>query len=175
VRCTPASCTCATCRACRRPCGRRIARWEGDPPAVAEDDISTDRALRIIRNLVSWLDATGGLAAHPRPAPPRIKRKASKERQRDIDAGVWPRTWIFGQDVKLRPELRRMAKEFALVQSPHKIDGWTVRVQHVVRGHWKMQAHGEARAQRKRMWIEPYWRGPEGAAAWAHLYTADPT
>ena len=148
--------------------------WEGDPPAVPEDDITTDRALRIIRNLVSWLDATGGLSAHPRPQPPRLKKKASKERQRAVDDGIWPRTWIFGQDVKLRPELRRMAKEFALVQSPHKIEGWEVRVQHVVRGHWKMQAHGEARALRKRLWIEPYWRGPEGAAAWAHLYTAEP-
>lgn len=36
-------------------------------------------------------------------------------------------------------------------------------VQHVVRGHWKNQPHGAARAQRKTLWIEPYWRGDEDA------------
>ena len=24
---------------------------------------------------------------------------------------------------------------------------------------------------RKHIFIEPFWKGPEGAAAWAHLYT----
>jgi hypothetical protein len=30
---------------------------------------------------------------------------------------------------------------------------------HVVRGHWRMQACGHGRAQRKPMWIKPHWRG----------------
>jgi hypothetical protein len=36
-------------------------------------------------------------------------------------------------------------------------------VQYVVRGHWKNQAHGSGRAERKFIHIEPYWRGPEDA------------
>lgn len=32
-------------------------------------------------------------------------------------------------------------------------------VQTLVRGHWKMQAHGPARTLRKALHIEPYWRG----------------
>jgi hypothetical protein len=31
----------------------------------------------------------------------------------------------------------------------------------VVRGHWKNQAHGEGRKLRKRIWIEPFWKGEE--------------
>lgn len=30
---------------------------------------------------------------------------------------------------------------------------------HVVRGHWRMQACGHGRAQRKPTWIKPHWRG----------------
>jgi hypothetical protein len=84
------------------------------------------------------------------------------------------KNWMFGQNVKLRPELRRLASEFALAQSKdHAVPGWKLRVQHVVRGHFKFQPHGEGRTQRKRIWVEPYWRGPEGTAAWAHIYQAD--
>lgn len=31
----------------------------------------------------------------------------------------------------------------------------------VVRGHYRNQAHGAERALRKRIWIQPYWKGPE--------------
>lgn len=37
-------------------------------------------------------------------------------------------------------------------------------VQHIVRGHWKLQACGPNLSERKPIWIQPYWRGPEGAA-----------
>lgn len=30
-----------------------------------------------------------------------------------------------------------------------------------VRGHWRNQAHGEGRQLRKRIWILPFWKGPE--------------
>jgi len=152
--------------------------WEGDPPYVPEDQITTDKALRIIKNLVAWLDATGGLTAHPAPEHPyaRNPRKASPERQREIATGIWPHVWLFGKGVKLQPELRKVAREFALSQSQeHALPGWKVRVQHVVRGHWKNQAHGEGRSLRKRIWLQPYYRGPEGEAAWAHLYEAGET
>lgn len=149
--------------------------WEGDPPFVPEDSISLDRSLRIIKNLLSWLDATGGLEQQARPQPPHVKRKASKARQQDLDAGTWPHVWIFGKDVKLRPELRRMAQEFALAQSAqHNRPGWKLRARLVIRGHFKQQAYGEGKLLRRRIWVEPYWRGPEGAAAWAHLYDVAP-
>jgi hypothetical protein len=36
-------------------------------------------------------------------------------------------------------------------------------VQFLVRGHWRNQACGPAMAERKWIWIEPYWKGPEDA------------
>lgn len=36
-------------------------------------------------------------------------------------------------------------------------------LQHIVRGHYKRQVIGEGRSNRKVIWVEPYWRGPEGA------------
>lgn len=35
------------------------------------------------------------------------------------------------------------------------------KVQFLVRGHWRQQAHGAGRALRKTIWIEPHWKGPE--------------
>lgn len=44
-----------------------------------------------------------------------------------------------------------------------KHGGKSPTVQCVVAGHWKMQPYGPGRAERKRIFIEPYWRGPEDA------------
>lgn len=35
------------------------------------------------------------------------------------------------------------------------------KVQFIVRGHYKMQTHGEGSQLRKRIWVRPYWKGPE--------------
>jgi hypothetical protein len=35
------------------------------------------------------------------------------------------------------------------------------KVQFLVRGHWRDQAHGHARTLRKTIWIQPFWKGPE--------------
>lgn len=32
-----------------------------------------------------------------------------------------------------------------------------------VRGHWKSQAHGKGLSERKHIFVEPYWKGPEAA------------
>ena len=34
----------------------------------------------------------------------------------------------------------------------------------IVRGHWRQQACGEGRLERRRKWIQPFWKGPDGAA-----------
>ena len=42
------------------------------------------------------------------------------------------------------------------------VDGRKLNVRVRVQGHWRNQAHGEGRALRKTIWIQPFWRGPEG-------------
>lgn len=39
--------------------------------------------------------------------------------------------------------------------------GKTLDKRFIVRGHWRNQACGEGMKQHKRMWIFPYWKGPE--------------
>ena len=39
--------------------------------------------------------------------------------------------------------------------------GKTLNVKFIVRGHWRNQACGKDHLDRKRMWIYPYWKGPE--------------
>ena len=38
-----------------------------------------------------------------------------------------------------------------------------VTVRSLVSGHWRNQPCGEGKQDTKRIWIEPFWRGPEGA------------
>jgi len=46
-------------------------------------------------------------------------------------------------------------------------------VQLLVKGHYKRQAHGPGRSERKVIWIEPYWRGPEDAPIRNRSYTKE--
>lgn len=76
-----------------------------------------------------------------------------------------PRIWVVGRDVKLPRVLRDAAREGCL-GGP----GWKLRTRHVVCGHYRMQPYGEKSALRKRIWIEPFWQGPEGEEAFMHLH-----
>lgn len=49
------------------------------------------------------------------------------------------------------------------VQRGEKHKGGKLTVQFLVRGHWKNQVHGAGRALRKRIWIQPFWKGDENA------------
>ena len=71
---------------------------------------------------------------------------------------------------KLRAELRALDKQRRIILGPdvklEVLDGGsgaplTVRVR--VQGHWKRQAFGPKKSERKIIWIEPYWRGPDDA------------
>lgn len=119
--------------------------------------------IRILANFGFWLDASGSRDT--------VKKKKTKAQQKRRDKGKWPEIWLVGKKVSLSSELMDVAKDIATKDSgaqPRK--GWQQRVQHLVRGHWKMQSHGPSSSLRKRLWVEPYMRGPEGKVAWAHIY-----
>lgn len=142
----------------------------GDPEYIPEDQLSVKAAVQVVRNFVAWLDSTGGVKGKSQP----VRRGKSKESKRKADSGVYPRVWLLGKEVKLRTELKRCAAEVALGASKrHAPKGWRVRNRAIVRGHWKQQSYGPKHSLRKLKRIEPYWRGPEGEAAWSHIYTDD--
>lgn len=135
-------------------------------PLVEDDFRTIEVTLRLVRNLVAWVEAHGS-------GEPEGKRSTNGNYARDSKGNVLPTTFVLGREVKLSPELRRVAAEVALGEK-HGGPGWKLRMRYCVRGHWKMQAHGEGHKERKRIFVAPYWKGPEGAAAWAHVFTANP-
>ena len=47
------------------------------------------------------------------------------------------------------------------------------KVQFLVRGHPRQQAHGAGRALRKLIWVKPFWKGPEGGKVLLRKYRVD--
>lgn len=92
----------------------------------------------------------------------RVKATPTRIPERPVT--VMPRVWLIGQDVKLPKEVRDAARgavvcavgSDAVARQP-----WILHARHLVRGHWKRQFCGPGRADRRRIWVAPYWRGPD--------------
>jgi hypothetical protein len=74
---------------------------------------------------------------------------------------VPPDNRIFKLGKPLELDLRPKLKEY-LSHGSKRREGAPPSVQFLVRGHWKMQVHGKGRLERKRIWITPFWKGPDG-------------
>lgn len=113
---------------------------------------------RVFGGLCAWLASCPTDMRHP------VKRPTSVRQPRNWKA---PRWFEVGKTVRLGPHLIRAAKE---LDNPIKRSEWKLSSRHVVRGHYRNQVCGVGRADRKTIWVQPFWRGPEGEKAWAHIY-----
>lgn len=138
----------------------------GEPAPGKEDQISLVSSLRLIKNLCFWLEGTRALE---KIEPSKKKKPKTKKASKKAYKGPPVTTYVLGREVKVQSQLRDMASEIALGRTRNAPSGWKLRLRHVVHGHWKNQAHGKGLKLRKRIWVEPYWRGPEGEEAWKHL------
>jgi hypothetical protein len=82
--------------------------------------------------------------------------------------GDWQRRMRRGSPVPIGPRIYRLTRDVkvdvrAALGDYLRGGGESPTVQILVRGHWKWQAHGPSMTLRKRIHIEPYWRGPEDA------------
>lgn len=127
--------------------------WEGNDP-------SQDALIHWLANVVlyitmsgargdaqptnqEWLDLTARLSKmHGGP-----KKERLKERRRSLDPGY---KIFLGRDV--------------LPLGPAR-EGTSPTVRTLVQGHWRNQACGPKFSERKLIWIEPFWRGPDLAEA----------
>ena len=80
-------------------------------------------------------------------------------------------THNLGAEIKLPKELRDAAKAFAMRGT--NPTAWKLHLRHVVRGHWREQPRGTGRRLRDRIWIQPYWRGPDSVTSAERAYTVD--
>ena len=131
-------------------------------PADAECKIegADAAAMRTIRQIVFGMLAyvtSVDRAIELRPEP--SKKKRGKD-----DCRVRPRVHDVGRNVKIDPVLVKYAREGA------REVAFRLKHRHIVRGHYRNQAHGPGMRDRKNIWIEPYWKGPEDGAVLQHTY-----
>lgn len=117
-------------------------------------------AIRSIRQIVFGMLAY--VTAVDRAIEERLVQ--GKGKRRSVDEGPRSRVHDVGRSVKIDPILvkcaRSGAREIAL----------QLKCRFIVRGHYRNQAHGPALRDRKTIWIEPYFKGPEDGAKIIHTY-----
>lgn len=69
-----------------------------------------------------------------------------------------PRAWVFRLTRDVKVDCRDAVRDYA-----REVGGGSPTVQTLVRGHWRRQPCGKGGADRKHIFVEPYWRGPEDA------------
>ena len=112
-------------------------------------------AIRVVTNLSLYLQSLRQRGEWA-PSAPGAKKKPKSDN----------RYWIIGKGIKVAPEVRSRAYHNATGEPTRTLDK-----RYMVRGHWRNQAHGPKRELRRLKWIEPYWKGPEGAESLERSYS----
>ena len=131
------------------PASRRPNNGEGLKTS-AKDLCALDVARSIAINMSLYLSATSTNRAGHAPAV-------------HASAKAFPpvKRVLLGRDVKIAPQIVDAARALSLRGVDER--GWKLHARFLVRGHWRNQACGTARSERQRIWIAPYWKGPENA------------
>lgn len=95
------------------------------------------------------------------------RREVTRRKARSSDDAKRPTTWDVGRTIKISPELVRLAR------SGSREVAFRIKHRHIVRGHYRDQPIGHKRSERKRIWIAPFWKGPEEGAKLVHTYRLD--
>lgn len=158
----------------------RIGLWISDDVPVVDDPTGVvvppdehDRRLavafrRLLVNLCLYV-AERGMGEPVGRRPPKRAGKASSSSPSLLSSSAW----VLGREVKLARELVDAAKSWTDSRSARSQarEGWRLAERFTVRGHWRNQAHGPGRGQRRLQWIAPFWKGQ--GPSYSHLYTAD--
>lgn len=78
--------------------------------------------------------------------------------------------WEVASEISIDKKIIEEAKE--RVQSGRDPANWKLQSKQVVRGHWKLQHHGQGRSLRKRIFIQPYVRGEDFEKQRSVIYVA---
>jgi len=128
--------------------------FKDHPLAMPYED--TDKALgvllgRLIVNTILAFQEVGNVQltkSSRRPANPPTKKHPPEYR-----------TFKLGKPIKLdcRPAIQ------AFLEDPSGRNGSSPTVRFLVRGHMRNQACGPKHSEHKRIWVMPYWKGPDEA------------
>lgn len=120
----------------------------GTRPVNPEETPALTRLRTLLANVMSYVEAAG-----PLPTKPRVKNAPAAAVELTHPE---QRIYDVGRTVKLDARIRE-----ALTHSGGNAGKWKIAQRFIVRGHWRNQAYGENLALRKRLWIEPFWKGGE--------------
>lgn len=135
-----------------------------------EDDRAIRAFVSVAVNVALWL-AQQGVRPVERPPVPRTDRRGRVLN----DSGYRPVIYTVGETIKLAEFSRLREHVRAYFEQGGERGGWRVQARHSVRGHWKQQAFGTGRQERKRLFVQPYWRGPEAGQALSKTYAVEVT
>lgn len=134
----------------------------------AEQDEESDRALKTTLKLLRGLCSFLASGVEPMIADNDYAVRQTREGKRK---GFVAPVFTVGRTIKLSPELRRSA----LMGRSDPL--WKLAHRYTVRGHFRWQPVGkrlaageEGPVNARKQWIQPHWKGPEGAEAWQHVY-----
>lgn len=130
-----------------------------DESVFAEDTQVAELAARLVFGVCMEMTSpaySGGVVG---PRAPQRERRTGE-----------PRAWTFQLTRDVKVDCRDAVRAYARGQTRA-----SPTVQTLVRGHWKQQPCGKYGAERKHIFVEPYWRGPEDApiALRKHLIVTD--
>ena len=133
-----------------------------DEPLENRDVWAIQTTSRLVTNLCIYLAEqvrSGDLSGDaPRP---RMNRSG----------GMVVPSIVLGREIKLPAELRDAAR--ACCEQGINAPKWQVHSRCTVRGHWRRQACGTGRLERRMKWIAPHWRGPDAGTLIRHNYQVD--
>lgn len=120
-------------------------------------EISETQEDRIVQALARLVVGISYLAENQ---PKALRPKSTKKQQHRWRFSKFPLTseYVLAPDVPVKFDCTEAVG--AYLRGERK---GPPRFQYIVRGHWRNQVHGPGRAARKRIWIQPYWKGPEEA------------
>ena len=136
-----------------------------DNPLCPLDSVDATALALVGRLIVSVVSAVSHREMVSEVDKDAHSRYAKRGKGRAFSHPAEPRVWQITAPIDI--DLTERVRQFQLgEESPpdgHHRHGKPLTLQSVVAGHWKMQPCGPRHSQRKSMWIQPYWRGPENA------------
>jgi hypothetical protein len=129
---------------------------------VPEDEVTPDadkEVRKTIQRIV--LGALAYATAVDRAITERFPDLSKKKKRSDQPSIAH---WTIGREIKISPELVRVARSGA------REIAFQIKSRFMVRGHYRNQAHGPNHSLRTKKWIMPFWKGPEEGARLVHTY-----
>jgi hypothetical protein len=141
---------------------RKDLTWDSFEEIPNDVDFTADReALYTLRQIVF------GTLAYATAISTAVTPIATESTRGPRGTGPTAKRWEVGRTIRLDHRLVRA------VRSGAREVAFRLKSRHIVRGHYRNQAHGPNRSLRTSKWIAPFWKGPADGAELVHTYKLD--